>query len=231
MIVSRVRQHQHDVVGLLTRSGRGDGQLGPLDDRDETFDFKAHRQRMTSEGTAADIAAAITRVRSEAGGGAQRVFTVGFCMGGRISFNQAADRDDLDGVIGFYGTPHTGGPDDARAPITLAPGYRCPVLGLFGGADEGIPVEALDRFRETLNEAGVPNEIGECAFVAQRLRAGVPASDPSSVPSRRRRSRANPFHPALRVNSPSVIVNTRSTKSATSSSWVANRHAVPSSAD
>ena len=62
-------------------------------------------------------------------------------------------------MIGFYGTPHMGGPDDARAPISLAPGYRCPVLGLFGGADEGIPVEALDRVRETLNEGGVPNEI------------------------------------------------------------------------
>jgi carboxymethylenebutenolidase len=135
------------------------GRTAGIDDRDETFDFKPHRQRMTSEGIAVDIAAAITHVRSEAGGGAQRVITVGFCMGGRISFNQAADRDDLDGVIGFYGTPHTGGPDDARAPITLAPGYRCPVLGLFGGADEGIPVEALDRFRETLNEGGVPNEI------------------------------------------------------------------------
>jgi len=51
------------------------------------------------------------------------------------------------------------------APTTLGhrshsrPGYRCPVLGLFGGADEGIPVEALDRFRETLNEGGVPKEI------------------------------------------------------------------------
>lgn len=135
------------------------GRTAGIDDRDESFAFKPHRERMTSEGTSADIAAAITHVRSEAGGSAQRVFTVGFCMGGRISFNQAADRDDLDGVIGFYGTPHTGGPDDARAPISLAPGYRCPVLGLFGGADEGIPVEALDRFRETLNAAGVPNEI------------------------------------------------------------------------
>ena len=41
----------------------------------------------------------------------------------------------------------------------LALGYRCPVLGLFGGADEGIPVREVDRFRRTLQEAGVPNEI------------------------------------------------------------------------
>lgn len=135
------------------------GRTAGTDERAEDFDHMTHRRRMTSEGTAADIAAAVAFVRSAAGGGAERVFTVGFCMGGRISFNQAADRDDLDGVIGFYGTPDEGGPDDPRAPIARAPSYRCPVLGLFGGADEGIPLVTLDRFRDTLTDAGVSNEI------------------------------------------------------------------------
>lgn len=135
------------------------GRTAGIDDRDEDFDFRSHRERMTAESVAADIAGAIAHLRSEAGGGAERNFTVGFCMGGRIAFNQAADRDGLDGVIGFYGTPQEGGPDDARAPISLAPRYRCPVLGLFGGADGGIPSDALDRFREALTEANVPNDI------------------------------------------------------------------------
>lgn len=135
------------------------GRTAGTDGREEDFDHMTHRRRMTSEGTAADIAAAVAYVRSEAGGAAERVFTVGFCMGGRISFNQAADRDDLDGVIGFYGTPDEGGPDDPRAPIAIAPGYRCPVLALFGGADEGIPAAAIDGFRRTLMDAGVPSEI------------------------------------------------------------------------
>jgi carboxymethylenebutenolidase len=33
------------------------------------------------------------------------------------------------------------------------------VLGLFGGADPHNPVEEVDRFRQALEEAGVPNEI------------------------------------------------------------------------
>jgi carboxymethylenebutenolidase len=135
------------------------GRTAGIDERDEDFDFKLHRHQMTKEGTAADIAGAATHIRSETGGGARRVFTIGFCMGGRISFNQAADRDDLIGVVGFYGTPQTGGPDDARAPMSLVDGYRCPVLGLFGGADEGIPVEVVERFRRKLKETGVPNEL------------------------------------------------------------------------
>src|SRR6266545_4943129 len=50
-------------------------------------------------------------------------------------------------------------PDDDYAPILLAPGYRCRVLGLFGGADQAIPTEEFDRFRQTLDAAGVGNEI------------------------------------------------------------------------
>ena len=134
------------------------GRTAGTDERDDGFDFMTHIQQVTTEGVRADVAAAIARVRSQAGGGARRVFTVGFCAGGRFSFNQAVDQE-LDGVIGFYGGPQGKGPEDDRAPIRLAARYRCPVLGLFGGADENIPVEALDRFRETLTEAGVPNEI------------------------------------------------------------------------
>jgi carboxymethylenebutenolidase len=36
---------------------------------------------------------------------------------------------------------------------------RGPLLGLFGGADESIPVEEVDDFRRRLDEAGVENEI------------------------------------------------------------------------
>ncbi len=91
--------------------------------------------------------------------GAARIFTVGFCLGGRLSFNQAADRD-LDGVIGFYGrTPGSRPGRRSRRRSSSRPRYRCPVLGLFGAADANIPVEDLDEFRRTLDDAGVPNEI------------------------------------------------------------------------
>lgn len=135
------------------------GRTAGIDDRDENFDHAPHLDHLSMEGLAADAAAGVAHVRSDAGGGATRVFTVGFCMGGWISFNQAADHADLDGVIGFYGRLRGMSPEDDRAPIKLAPSYRCPVLGLFGGADAGIPLEEVDRFRGALTGAGVANEI------------------------------------------------------------------------
>jgi carboxymethylenebutenolidase len=134
------------------------GRTAGIDKRGDDFDFMSHWQQITPEGLRADVEAGLAHLRSEAGGAARRLFTVGFCFGGRLSFNQAAERD-LAGVIGFYGRPQGYGSDDADAPVRRAPLYRCQVLGLFGDADELIPVGEVDRFRRTLDEARVQNQI------------------------------------------------------------------------
>jgi carboxymethylenebutenolidase len=135
------------------------GRTAGLDLRNENFDFMSHVNRLTPDGIGADTAATLAFLRSEAGGSTQRLSSVGFCMGGRISFNQAWRDHGLAGVIGFYGGPQGRGPDDETAPMKLASRYRCPVLGLFGGVDEGIPIEAVDDFHKALDDAGVPNEM------------------------------------------------------------------------
>jgi carboxymethylenebutenolidase len=135
------------------------GRTAGLEARDDDFDHMAHVRQVTPDGIGADTAATIAHLRSPAGGGAKRVYSVGFCMGGRLSFNQAWRDHGLAGVIGFYGGPQGTGPDDETAPIRVAPQYRCPVLGLFGGADEGIPPDVIRAFADVLDEAGVQNEM------------------------------------------------------------------------
>jgi carboxymethylenebutenolidase len=135
------------------------GRTAGLGDRGEDFDYMPHVQQTQQETVAQDVAATVSHVRSADGGGATRVFSVGFCFGGRQSFNQAARGHGLAGVIGFYGFPQQRDANDDQAPIVLAPRFECPVLGLFGGADRGISGEDVERFREALEAAGVPNEI------------------------------------------------------------------------
>jgi carboxymethylenebutenolidase len=36
---------------------------------------------------------------------------------------------------------------------------RCPLLGLFGGADAGIPADAVERFERRLGQAGVDHDV------------------------------------------------------------------------
>src|SRR5438034_4751395 len=110
------------------------GRTAGVEGRDESFEFMPHVQRTRPETVAQDVAATMAHLRSSRGGGAASVFTVGFCFGGRNSFNQAAEGHGVDGVIGFYGRVAPGDAADTNAPILRAGAYACPVLGLFGGA-------------------------------------------------------------------------------------------------
>jgi carboxymethylenebutenolidase len=135
------------------------GRTAGLGGRDEGFDYMSHVQRTHPDTIAQDVAATVAHIRSADGGAAESVFTVGFCFGGRQSFNQAARQRSLAGVIGFYGRVGEREPGDAEAPIHHVKDYACPVLGLFGGADPAIPPEHVGAFRRALDEAGVRNEI------------------------------------------------------------------------
>jgi carboxymethylenebutenolidase len=135
------------------------GRTTGIQEHPEDFDYMAHVAQITPDGISADTTATIEHLQSEGGGGATRLYCVGFCMGGRISFNQARRDHGLNGVIGFYGGPQGRSPEDETAPVRLAPQYKIPVLGLFGGADTGIPPEAIHQFAATLDEAGVSNEM------------------------------------------------------------------------
>ena len=133
--------------------------VGSGADRGDEFDWGTHLPQTHPDAIALDVAPAAAHLRSPDGGGANAVFTVGFCFGGRNSFNQAARRHGLAGVIGFYGRVAQNDQNDLNAPILLAGTYACPVLGLFGGADQAITRGDVEAFRKALVTAGVPNEI------------------------------------------------------------------------
>lgn len=135
------------------------GRTAGTDTRGDDFDHDPHFERATDDGVSRDAAAAIEYMRSPDGGGASAVFTVGFCFGGRMSFNEAASRQDLAGVVGFYGRVAEEELGDPSAPVVQAPSYRCPLLGLFGGADPGIPAEDVEAFRRALVASGIRHEI------------------------------------------------------------------------
>lgn len=135
------------------------GRTAGVSERDADFDKDTHVPQVTPEHTAADTAAAVAYVRSPEGGGANAVFTVGFCFGGRASFNQATEGHGLAGVIGFYGYLLPRREGDTSSPIEMAARYEAPVLGLFGGADKNITAEHVAAFEQALNEAGVTKQI------------------------------------------------------------------------
>lgn len=123
--------------------------------RGTEFQYEPHVAQVTAGGAAADVAAAAVHLRSPDGGEAQRIYTVGFCLGGRLSLLQATSGLDLAGVIGFYPWPVGAHRSGLPAPADEAPRFGCPVLALYGGDDRGIPAEAREAFDRALDEAGI----------------------------------------------------------------------------
>ena len=135
------------------------GRTAGLGRREAGFEHNQHVVQLSWPGVSADIRAAAAYLRSEPGGAARSLFSVGFCVGGRISFDAATLGLGLAGVIGFYGWPIGQHRSNIPAPADLAPQIASPVLALFGGADEGITTDAIATFESALKVAGVENRV------------------------------------------------------------------------
>jgi carboxymethylenebutenolidase len=134
------------------------GRTAGLGRREEGFDYMPHVNATTWAGLSADIAAATSHLRSIERAPTD-VFTVGFCFGGRLSFLAAALELDLAGVIGFYGNPVGPGRGGSPEPVAVADRIASPLLGLFGGADQGIPPEAIAAFDAAMQVGGVDQRL------------------------------------------------------------------------
>jgi carboxymethylenebutenolidase len=135
------------------------GRTAGLADRGDDFQHMPHVEGLTWGGVAADAATGVERLRSS-GGDVRALFSIGFCMGGRFSFVLGTrDELELSGVVGFYGPTVGPGRAGAPAPVDVADRITCPLLGLFGGADQGIPEWAVEKFRSRLTEAGVDHAL------------------------------------------------------------------------
>jgi carboxymethylenebutenolidase len=133
------------------------GRTAGLGPRGEDFDYWPHVEKTRPKTVQADAAAALAALRERTG--ADGASTVGFCFGGTQSFLAATNEAlGLEGVIGFYGSLSVERWGD-MSPIRRAVDMHGPVLGMFGGADEGIPPDQVEAFDAALAEADVEHEI------------------------------------------------------------------------
>jgi carboxymethylenebutenolidase len=147
-LAERFAEHGVDAIAL-DYFGRSAG----IGDRGPSFEYMPHVAATTYAGLSADVRAAAAHLRDAAA--VERLYATGFCMGGRIAFLTAGLDLGLAGVIGFYGWPTGASRNDTPAPADVAATFTCPVLGIFGGADEGIPASAVESFEAALTAAGV----------------------------------------------------------------------------
>lgn len=115
--------------------------------------------KVPDEQVLADLDATAKWVASN-GGDATRIAITGFCWGGRITWLYAAHNPKLKAAAAWYGrlvgesTPNT-----PKHPIDVVGKLKVPVLGLYGGLDQGIPQESVTKMRAALQTISTPTEI------------------------------------------------------------------------
>lgn len=107
-----------------------------------------------------DLDAAVAWAEKSGFGDGKRLGITGFCYGGRIVWLYAAHNPRLKAGVAWYGrivAERT--PTMPTHPIDVADKLHAPVLGLYGGADQGIPNDTVERMRAALKKTGSPSEI------------------------------------------------------------------------
>jgi carboxymethylenebutenolidase len=112
--------------------------------------------KVPDEQVMGDLDAAVAFAKGEGKADTAKLGVTGFCWGGRIVWLYAASNPGLKAGVAWYGrvvgdaTPLT-----PKHPVDIAKELKAPVLGLYGGADTGIPNDTVDKMREAL-KAGSP---------------------------------------------------------------------------
>ena len=126
------------------------GRTAEHRDRGEDFPFREHVEKLHPRRVTEDVGAAVAWLRQLPGAEVRSIFTVGFCMGGALSWGQSASGYDLAGCIGFYGVP-------SRVTDRI-PRMQSPLLILAAGQDF-TPVADVEAFAEQVRAAGPEVEL------------------------------------------------------------------------
>ena len=107
-----------------------------------------------------DLDATVAWAKGTGKGDVARLGITGYCWGGRIVWLYAAHNPNLKAGVAWYGRL-TGDADDLhpKHPLDLVASINAPVLGLYGEADQGIPVASVEQMRTALKDAGKTAEI------------------------------------------------------------------------
>ncbi len=81
----------------------------------------------------------------------EKLGSIGWCFGGGQSLNLALNNEDMDATVIYYGS--------LVAEQESLSAISWPVLGIFAGLDQGIPVESINDFESSLDELDISNEI------------------------------------------------------------------------
>jgi carboxymethylenebutenolidase len=161
-----VHEHIKDVCRRLAKAGymaiapelyARQGDVSKLKSIDEIRPVVA---KVPDTQVMGDLDAAVAYAKASGKGATERLAITGFCWGGRITWLYSAHNPGVKAGIAWYGRLVGDKTEMTPAhPVDVAGKLNAPVLGLYGGADGGIPVATVEQMRAACTAAGKTCEI------------------------------------------------------------------------
>jgi carboxymethylenebutenolidase len=162
-----VHEHIRDVCRRFAKAGylavapelyARQGDVSQMTDYKQIFAEVV--SKVPDEQVMSDLDATVAWADKSSNGDPKRVAVTGFCWGGRITWLYAAHKPDLKAGVAWYGRlTGEATPLQPKYPLDVAADLKAPVLGLYGGQDQGIPLEHVEKMQAALAAAKKPSKI------------------------------------------------------------------------
>lgn len=132
------------------------GRSAGLTPRDDTFEYMPHVGEMTLPTFFADVQAGLEYLQKDSDA---KTFILGFCMGGTLVLLSGTQDFKVAGLIPFYSGMTRKFTGAEGTVLDVAHKIRYPVLGLYGGADQGISHAQIEQLDGELDKANVEHKL------------------------------------------------------------------------
>ena len=151
-----MHEYQKDMCRRLAKAGYFGASLDPFfrfGDLSKVSDIKqviASANKLTDEQAFADLDALLAWAEKHKRANAGKLGITGMCRGGRMVWMYTAHQKKVDAAVAWYGSLMPIPPAMPLGPLNVTDRIHAPVLGLYGGADQGIPLAHVERLRAGL---------------------------------------------------------------------------------
>jgi carboxymethylenebutenolidase len=151
-----LHEYQKDICRRLAKAGYFGVSLDPtfrIGDLKTVTDIKqsvAMANQLTDQQAFADLDAVVAWAEKHPRADAKKLGITGMCRGGRMVWMYTAHQKKIVAGVAWYGSLMPVLPAMPLGPLDITDKVHAPVLGLYGGADQGIPPEQVERLRAGL---------------------------------------------------------------------------------
>ena len=161
-----VHEHIKDICRRLAKDGyfavapalyARQGDVSQMTNIDDILKVVA---KVPEPEVASDLDATVAWAGSTGKADTAKLGITGFCWGGRQVWLYCAHNPKVKAGVAWYGPLQR--PKSEMTPVDpldVVPQLKVPVLGLYGGADGGIPMTQIQAMQDALKAAGSPSEI------------------------------------------------------------------------